>query len=114
MRKQMIENAALEVATQIRAVEDSIDEALTEIAELQSRMMRARSLSGVGVATRHQALEQLAATMQALVGARGSMAGCHSALISARQKVPGLRTVAFGDVEEECPKDNTGRLSLVA
>ena len=36
MRKQMIENAAYEVATQVRAVEDSIDAALGEIAELQA------------------------------------------------------------------------------
>ena len=42
MRKQMIENAAYEVATQVRAVEDSIDAALTEIAELQSRVMHVR------------------------------------------------------------------------
>jgi DNA-binding FrmR family transcriptional regulator len=45
MRKQMIENAAYEVATQVRAVEDSIDAALTEIAELQARMMRANALA---------------------------------------------------------------------
>ncbi len=37
MRKQIIENAALEVATQIRTVEDFIEDALVEIAELQSR-----------------------------------------------------------------------------
>ena len=41
MRKQMIENAAYEVATQVRAVEDSIEAALAEIAELQARMVRA-------------------------------------------------------------------------
>ncbi len=37
MRKQMMENAAFEVATQVRAVEESIEAALTELAELQSR-----------------------------------------------------------------------------
>ena len=37
MRKQMIEDAAYEVATQVRAVEDSIEAALIEIAELQTR-----------------------------------------------------------------------------
>ena len=36
MRKHRIENAAYEVATQVRAVEDTIDAALTEMAELQS------------------------------------------------------------------------------
>ena len=39
MRKQMIQNAAYEVATQVRAVEDTIDSALNEIAELQARIM---------------------------------------------------------------------------
>ena len=34
MRKQLIEYAAFEVATQVRAVEDSIDVTLVELAEL--------------------------------------------------------------------------------
>ena len=50
MRKQQIENAAFEVATQIRAVEDSIDATLLEIAELQSRMMRVNAVAHVGPA----------------------------------------------------------------
>jgi hypothetical protein len=103
MRKQMIENAAYEVATQVRTVEDCIEAALAEIAELQGRMIRARGVSRVGIRTGHEALEQLAATTQALVGARGAMAGCHAALVEAKGQVPGLRTVAFGDVEE-CPE----------
>ncbi len=43
MRKQMIENAAFEFATQVRSVEDCIDATLAEIGELQTRLMRARS-----------------------------------------------------------------------
>lgn len=113
MRKHLIENAAFEVATQVRTVERSIDSALSEIAELQSRMMRARSVTGVGVATGHGALEQLAGAMQSLVGARGSMAACHAALVDARGRVPGLRTVAFGD-GEDCPEETTGQLRIVA
>ena len=62
MRKQMIENAAYEVATQVRAVEESIESALTEIAELQTRMVRARGATGAGFVTSHPAFEQLAAT----------------------------------------------------
>ena len=41
MRKHLVQNAAYEVATQVRAVEDSIDAALAEIAELR------RSLSNL-------------------------------------------------------------------
>ena len=114
MRKLMIENAAFEVATQVRSVEDTIDLALAEIAELQGRMMHARSLARVSVATGQEALQQLVVATQALVGARGSMAGCHAALVAAKGEVPGLRTVAFGDVEEDCPKTASIQLRVVA
>ena len=105
MRKHLIENAAYEVATQCRTVEETIDAALAEIAELQGRVMRARAVAPVSYAVGQDAIEKLAATTQALVGARGSMAGCHAALADAKGKVPGLRTVAFGD-EGECPPAN--------
>jgi hypothetical protein len=102
MRKQMIENAAFEVATQVRAVEDIIEDALAEIAELQSRMIRARAVAGVATATGHAAFEQLAMAMQGLVAARGGMAECHGVLKDTQQYIPGLRTVGFGE-GAECP-----------
>jgi len=102
MRKQMIQDAAYEVATQVRAVEDSIDSTLTEIAELQSRMMRVTSLAHVGPAPIHRALQELSGALSSLVTARGSVVACHAALADAKTKVPGLRTVAWGDTEE-CP-----------
>ncbi len=101
MRKQMIENAAYEVATQVRAVEDSIDATLTEIAELQARMMHASSIARVGPAPIHAALAEVSIALASLVAARGSIVACHGELVTAKDKVPGLRTVAFGD--EECP-----------
>lgn len=104
MRKQMIENAAFEVATQVRAVEERIDEALGEIAELQARMVRARSVAGIGIATGHGAFEQLASALQALVAARGGMVHCHGALVEAKGQVPGLRTVSFGE-GDKCPPE---------
>ena len=51
MRKQMIENAAYEVATQVRAVEESIDAALAEIAELQARMIARNASPRAGFVT---------------------------------------------------------------
>ncbi|QIK78358.1 hypothetical protein G7077_05010 [Sphingomonas piscis] len=101
MRKQMIENAAFEIATQCRTVEDSIDAALTELSELQDRILRMSAIPTVGFATAQEPVTKLAGAVQALVSARGSMADCHAALAQARGKVPGLRTVAFGD--NECP-----------
>ena len=107
MRKQMIENAAFEVATHVRAVEETIDAALVQIAELQAKMIGVRGLTGTSIATGHAALEQLATSLQALVSARGGMARCHAELVVAKRLVPGLRTVSFGD-GEDCPEDQTG------
>ena len=115
MRKQQIETAAFEVATQVRAVEDCLEATLAEIAELQGRMIRARGIAGVGIATGQEALAEVANSLQALVSARGSIAAAHAALVDAKQRVPGLRTVAFGD-GEECPptKGQLAELRVVA
>jgi hypothetical protein len=102
MRKQMIENAVYEVATQVRAVEDSIESALAELAELQARMVRARGITRAGMVTSHAAFEQLAATTNSLITARGGIANCHVALAETKQTIPGARTVMIGD-EGDCP-----------
>jgi hypothetical protein len=102
MRKDLVETAAYEVATQVRAVEDVIESALEEIAELQLRMIRARATARVATATGHDALAYLAGALQGLVTARGGMADCHAALVDVKQFVPGLRTISFGDAQE-CP-----------
>lgn len=113
MRKQMIESAAYEVATQVRAVEDAIEEALAEIAELQGRMIRARSTCKIPTATGHIAFEQLSVANRRLVQARGEVANCHIALKEATQFVPGLREVDFGDMQES-PKVARTDLRIVA
>jgi len=113
MRKQQIENAAYEVATQVRAVEESIEAALAELAELQTRMIHARGVTGAGFVASHAAFEQLAATTTGLVAARGGIANCHAALVETRKTIPGLRTVGFGD-GDECPKTAFGNLQAVA
>jgi len=101
MRKQLIENAAHDVATQVRTVEESIESALIELAELQTRMVRARSATNAGFIHSHDAFEQLAATTTGLVAARGGIAHCHAALVETRKTIPGLRTVSIGD--DDCP-----------
>lgn len=114
MRKQIVETAAYEVATQVRAVEDLIENALEEIAELQGRMIRARAAAGVATATGHDAFEHLAASLQGLIVARGRMANCHGALVDAKQFVPGLRAVSFGDAGECPPAAARADLRIVA
>lgn len=113
MRKQIIEQAAINVADQVRTVEDVIDSALSEIAELQGRIMRASSVAHVGVRTGHDALVHLAGAFTALVAARGGMGSCHAALLDAKGAVPGLRTVSFGDAER-CPTSGSATLRIVA
>lgn len=113
MRKQNIENAAYEVATQVRAVEESIDAALTQLAELQARMVHARSVTGAGFAASHPAFEQLGTATSSLIAARGGMANCHVALAETRKTIPGLRTVAIGD-DGDCPPPPSGLLRIVA
>lgn len=107
MRKQQIENAAFDVATQVRTVEDCIETALAEIADLQGKMIHARAVAGVATSVGHPAFEQLMGAMQGLVTARGGMANCHAELREATQLVPGLRTVGFGDLGE-CPPKKAG------
>ena len=114
MRKEMIENAAYEVATQVRAVEDSIESALIELAELQSKMVRARAVTGAAFITSHPAFEQLAATTAGLISARGGIANCHAALAETRKTIPGLRTVGFGDMGDCPPPSGQVDLRVVA
>lgn len=114
MRKQLIEDAAREVADQVRTVEDSIDTTLAEIAELQSRMMRINALAHIGPAAIHPALHELAGALSTLVAARASIVSCHSELAAARSKVPGLRTVSWGDDGQCPPATGAGELRIVA
>lgn len=114
MRKDIIESAAYQVATQVRTVEDVIETALEEIAELQMRLIRARAAAGVATATGHDALQHLAGALNGLVSARGGMANCHASLVEVKQFVPGLRTVSFGDAQECPPPKGVVDLRIVA
>jgi hypothetical protein len=113
MRKQMIENAAFEVATQVREVEDIIDSALGEIAELQARIVKAVGVTGIAHVRIQSAFDRLSATTTSLVAARGSIGTCHVALAEAKEFIPGLRTVSWGD-GDDCPKFAQADLRVVA
>ena len=114
MRKQVIETAAHELATQVRAVEESIEAALAEIAELQSKMVRARAATNAGFVNSHGAFEQVGVALNGLISARGGIANCHSELVETRKTIPGLRTVGFGDGTDCPPPGGYGDLRVVA
>ena len=114
MRKQLMEEAAYEVATQVRSVEESIEAVLIEIADLQTKMVHARVATRAGFVNSHEAFAQLAAATNSIVAARGGIASCHAALVETRKTIPGLRTVGFGDVGECPPKASATELRIVA
>jgi len=114
MRKQAVQDAAYDVATQVRVVEDTIDSALSEIAELQTRIINANSVAHVSYGVIHPSLQQLASAVNRLVETRGAIVACHEALAEARGKVPGLRTVMWGDGEPCPPASATADLRIVA
>jgi hypothetical protein len=58
-------------------------------------------------------LEQLASAISGLVQTRGAIVACHSALVDAKGKVPGLRVTSWGD-GDDCPEDTKGQLRIVA
>jgi hypothetical protein len=114
MRKHKVETASFEVATQVRTVEDVIENALKELALLQMRMIHARAAAGVGTATGHDALKHLAGALHGLIEARGGIAICHASLLEAKQLVPGLRATSFGDASECPPASGSVDLRIVA
>lgn len=114
MRKEMVENAAYEIATQVRAVEDCIEAALAEIAELQGRIVRARPVTRVPFTALDPVFEHLAGATNGLVSARAGIGHCHVALADAKKRIPGLRTVSWGDDGDCPPTQNPTGLRIVA
>ena len=113
MRREMIEKSAYELATQVREVEDVIDAALGELAELQSRLIRTVGVTGIAHVKAQEPFDHLSTTTASLIAARGSIGSFHVAIAEAKQFVPGLRTVAFGD-GDQCPKFASNELRIVA
>lgn len=111
MRKQNLEQSALDAAQHMRAVEAHIDETIAGIAALNMSLLSIRQSSGVGVATGHEALVHLADATRTIVAARGALAQAHAVLRETQGEVPGLRTTMFGD-GVECPPAKTAHAPL--
>ncbi len=115
MRKQAIQTAAREVATQLRTLEESIDTTLEELALLQSTMLHARSTARVGPHIGQQALEQVAQAVGSIVAGRGQIAEAHAFLKGTSNQVPGARELGYGDATETPdPKGSMDTLRIVA
>src|ERR1044072_1096284 len=96
MLKQRRE-AAMQVAESLFAAEDAIDAALARTAELNSKMVTARSDAALPAFVGQEAFEDSAAAFAALARARCYIVETHKRLSDAKIQV-GLRTMAVGDL----------------
>jgi hypothetical protein len=92
--------AAMKVAESLFAAEEAIDVALARTAELNSKMVTARSDARLSALVCQDAFEVSAAAFAALARARCDIVETHKRLSEAKIQV-GLRTVSVGD---EWPK----------
>lgn len=104
--------AANDISRFVVPTEAKIDEALASAATLMTTMLTARADTGVGARLGHVAVAQVAQAQTAMVEARQAMIRAHRELVKAGDEL-GLRTVAGGDVHEDCPDYGTrGNLKL--
>ena len=103
MRKQAVQSAARQVATQLRSLEESIDATLEELAQLQSSMLHARATAGVGPHIGQEALAEVAQALGSIVTGRGQIAQAHAYLKGTSQMVAGVRELNYGDVSQTPP-----------
>ncbi|MFL6763650.1 MAG: hypothetical protein ACJ8FO_00455 [Sphingomicrobium sp.] len=114
MRKQAIWNAVHEVGIHTRAVEGLIESTLTELAELQSKLVQVSNVAGVSYATLQESFEGVSAIMNDLVKLRGTMARCHETFVDTKEKIPGIRTTSWGDGDPCCGNFASTDLRVVA
>jgi len=114
MLKQRRE-AAMKVAECLFAAEEAIDAALARTAELNSKMVTARSEASLSALVCQDAFEVSAAAFAALARARCDIIETHKRLNETKIQI-GLRTVGIGD-GGDCPpsaKLDSPHLQIVA
>ncbi|HMG48743.1 MAG TPA: hypothetical protein VK614_14950 [Allosphingosinicella sp.] len=91
---------AIKVAESLFAAEEAIDAALARTAELNSKMVTARTDASLSALVGQDAFEVSASAFAALARARSDIVETHKRLNEAKIQI-GLRTMAVGD---ELPK----------
>jgi hypothetical protein len=99
--------AAMKVAESLFAAEEAIDTALARTAELNSKMVTARSDAALSALVGQDAFEVSASAFAALARARSDIVETHKRLSEAKIQV-GLRTIAFGDSLPKPPAAELG------
>jgi len=107
--------AAMKVAESLFAAEEAIDAALARTAELNSKMVTARSDAKLSALVCQDAFEVSASAFAALARARCDIVEAHKRLSEAKIQV-GLRTVAIGNGLPKPPQARAegGHLQVVA
>jgi hypothetical protein len=107
------QNAATKVVESLYAAEDAIDVALARAAELNSRLVTARTEAGLSALVGQEAFEVAASTYAALARARCDIVETHKRLSETKIQI-GLRSVAIGDSVPKPPSASTTNRHLQA
>lgn len=94
MLKQRRE-AAENLANRLFAAEQAIDDAICKVADLAGYMPLARAQAKLSAVVGQNAIDQGAATLSALVEARGNLVSSHNHLAETRDQI-GLQAMAMG------------------
>jgi len=94
MLKQRRE-AAENLASRLLAAEQAIDDAICKVADLAGYMPLARAQAKLSAVVGQNAIDQAAATLSALVEARGNLVSSHNHLAETRDQI-GLQAMAMG------------------
>jgi len=113
MLKQRRE-AAIKVAESLFAAEEAIDAALARTAELNSKMVTARSEASLSALVCQDAFEVSASAFAALARARCDIVEAHKRLSETKIQI-GLRELAIGELPKPPSAEREGRhLTAVA
>jgi hypothetical protein len=102
--------AARKVAEGLFALEQAIDEALAQAAELNRIMPRAWAEAKLSAVVGQDAFDGAAAVFASIALARRQIVDTHAKLDETKSRI-GLRTVNFGDVQGKAPPK--GMLTVV-
>ena len=95
-------DAAERLATRLFATEKAVDEAIRRMADLTGYMPTARTDAKLSAVFGQEAISQAAATLSALVGARGQLVATHNRLAETRDQI-GLQAMAMGSDDMKPP-----------
>lgn len=96
-------DAAENLAKRLFAAEQAIDDAICKVSDLAGYMPIARTNAKLSAVVGQDAIDQAAATLTALVAARGHLVATHNRLAETRDQI-GLQAMAMGSGDMKPPE----------